>query len=268
MDCEDPLGNEAIFYVNGYPFLFERCLAKSDHTEAWLCREPDKPFNPRVVVKRVTERAYRNLEREFNILRTLEARGVSKVPRVLCSGECDVRLGGKWVGAMVTDRYGEPLTSIVSQQQLLTEAQLTEYGCQIAEVLSRAHAIGVVNRDVKPAHIICFDTNQVTLIDWGLAAFKGYPYRGYTGTPPFSSVNALQEGPLHEQDDFDSLMLSLLFLWDKGVSRFVWRVSRPFSLSKQAEKINFARSLFPLVWSRCVFSMGATRASRLKLLPP
>jgi tetratricopeptide (TPR) repeat protein len=48
--------------------------------------------------------------------------------------------------------------------------EVIEYGAQIAEGLAKAHAQGVVHRDVKPGNIILSD-DEVKLLDFGLAKF-------------------------------------------------------------------------------------------------
>jgi eukaryotic-like serine/threonine-protein kinase len=63
---------------------------------------------------------------------------------------------------------GETLKQKIERGPLRIEAAL-DYACQIAAGLARAHAQGIVHRDVKPANVLISLQEQVKIVDFGLA---------------------------------------------------------------------------------------------------
>src|SRR4051812_15752300 len=62
----------------------------------------------------------------------------------------------------------ETLKKQIERGPLKIEVAL-DYACQIASGLARAHAEGIVHRDVKPANLLVSRQGQVKIVDFGLA---------------------------------------------------------------------------------------------------
>jgi len=63
---------------------------------------------------------------------------------------------------------GQTLAELIPSGGLPTDVAL-KYAVQIAEALSRAHAVGIVHRDLKPSNIMVSDNGLVKVLDFGLA---------------------------------------------------------------------------------------------------
>ena len=59
--------------------------------------------------------------------------------------------------------------------------EILDIATQIAQGLAKAHAHGIVHRDVKPANIFITDDGQVKVVDFGLAKLAGHMRLTSTG---------------------------------------------------------------------------------------
>ncbi|MBL4849527.1 MAG: protein kinase [Planctomycetes bacterium] len=64
---------------------------------------------------------------------------------------------------------GTPLDALLEQQELLPPLEAARVARDILLALANAHGEGVIHRDIKPANVLLAHTNEVKVLDFGLA---------------------------------------------------------------------------------------------------
>ena len=68
---------------------------------------------------------------------------------------------------------GETLRDKSRKKKGLTMQQAVEFGVHIADVVSQAHASGIVHRDISPANLFVTDDGRIKWLDFGIAQYTG-----------------------------------------------------------------------------------------------
>ena len=113
------------------------------------------------------------------------------------------------------------LSELVAEKGPVEPAEAARIGLEVLEVLSAAHARGIVHRDVKPGNVMVSDSGRVRLGDFGVAAILDDPTvtnsGAITGSPAYMAPEqATNKGALPESD-----------LWSLGATMYFAVEGRP-----------------------------------------
>ncbi len=140
---------------------------------------------------------------------------------------------------------GDLCAPFLVNESRLTPARALRIATQIAEGLDLAHKHGILHRDIKPDNLWISPTDDVKLIDFGLARTleEATPitHEGTVlGTPSYMSPEQITGQPLDGRSDLFSLGIVLMEMLC-GESPF--RKNNLFStlMSVASEKIDFAK---------------------------
>jgi eukaryotic-like serine/threonine-protein kinase len=121
---------------------------------------------------------------------------------------------------------GRTLQRVVREDGPLEPAVGARIGLAVLDALERAHANGIVHRDVKPGNIMITEAGGVKLADFGIAAIKDDPRITQTGvvlgSPSYLSPEQARGEPATPATDLWSLGAALYFAvegrppFDKG----------------------------------------------------
>ncbi|MEZ0230106.1 MAG: FHA domain-containing serine/threonine-protein kinase, partial [Planctomycetota bacterium] len=110
---------------------------------------------------KVPELAVAYLEREVEILRSLDHPGIA---RLLDAGE---HAGDRFLVMELV--HGADLESIIEAHERISSTDAAQIGFELASALALAHRRGVVHRDVKPSNVLIDRSGRVKLVDFGVA---------------------------------------------------------------------------------------------------
>ena len=162
--------------------------------EVWIAEQKD--LGTRVAIKLLQghiSRDQAHVTRFFN-----EARAVSRIPHAGIAKISDAGFTATGRAYLVMELLeGETLSSFIQKNRMLSLAQISEIGSQIASVLAATHKQGITHRDLKPDNIfLVVDAERasgmrVKVLDFGIAKLSGTLARqspntvGAMGTPSY-----------------------------------------------------------------------------------
>ena len=97
----------------------------------------------------------------------------------ICTVHAIDEFEGRWFIAM--ERLEGMNLKLYLARKKLETATILDFSVQIADALGAAHSKGIVHRDIKPGNIFVSDSNQVKVLDFGLARRYRNPDTGETG---------------------------------------------------------------------------------------
>ena len=176
---------------------------------------PDQLNNPDYVTR---------FEREGEMLRRLNH---PNIVRVLATYDHEERhcLVMEYVA-------GGSLRDLLATEGSLPAPRALEIGVELADALSRAHHLGIIHRDVKPANVLMAEDGTPRLTDFGLARLRQQrldltPTGTLLGSPYYMSPEALRGEELDERSD----------IWSFGALLFEMLAGRPPFPGRQMAQI-------------------------------
>jgi tRNA A-37 threonylcarbamoyl transferase component Bud32 len=100
---------------------------------------------------------------------------------------------------------GMSLKDLLEKSQRITYQDTLNILTQVCAGLGHAHDQGIVHLDIKPGNIFVLPTNQVKILDFGLARPRGSELFGFVGTPFYRAPEQMDCGPIDERADIYSL---------------------------------------------------------------
>lgn len=165
-----------------------------------------KLIRPDVIVSPAhAEEFGKRFKREARITARLQHHGVPQVYDAVLDNSFDrVYLVMEFV-------RGTSLRGFVNHAEPLPIGWAVAIAAQIATVLSHAHAVPVVHRDLKPDNVLVTDAGTVKLLDFGIAAILGTDVTRLTatgspiGTSRYMSPEQIQGGTVTPRSDLYAL---------------------------------------------------------------
>jgi serine/threonine-protein kinase len=167
---------------------------------------------------------YERFQREESIGLTLEHRGVAKVFRN--EGRSRLYIVMEWV-------EGKPLRLLLNEQHKFSAERAVRITLQICDVLEYVHSHGVIHRDLKPENIIIDASDNIKLIDFGIAGSTGArrltfgKFSNTMGTPDYISPEQVKGKRGDGRSDLYALGV---MLYEMLTGRVPFDGSNPFAV--------------------------------------
>lgn len=202
-------------------------LAKGGYSEIFLADALE--ISTPVIVKTplLSKNSSIKLKRETDLM--LKLKEIKGVPQILDQ----IAIEDKEY--LVIERLGKSLETLLNDFFNFSLKTVIMIGLQLLTILEKIHEKGVIHRDIKPGNILISETEQLYLIDYGMAKKftekeihlpMNQTKKSFKGTLMFASRNAHFGHSCSRRDDLESLGYTLVFLYRGGL---------PWILKKKAD---------------------------------
>ena len=119
----------------------------------------------------------------------------------------DVNIEGDTPYIVMDFIEGTGLSDLISKQGKLDPRQTIHYLWQVASGLDHAHSRGIIHRDIKPSNILVDKSENVFILDFGVASMSGTmsSEEPIMGTPSYMSPEQVMHRELDPRSDLFSL---------------------------------------------------------------
>ena len=126
----------------------------------------DTKLDRLVAIKVLTADKVANAERKLRFIQEAKAASALNHPNIVTIYGIESENGVDFI--VMEFVSGKTLDRVIPRGGLRT-SEVLQYGIQTADALSRAHAAGILHRDLKPGNIMISEDGQAKLLDFGLA---------------------------------------------------------------------------------------------------
>ncbi len=116
---------------------------------------------------------------------------------------------------VMTFHSGATLQQHLDNGNHFTVADAARIGAQIARALGALHRLSIIHRDIKPANLLQDESDELRVLDMGVALAAGVPYpelQGNPGTPSFMAPELFNNEKASAQSDIYAAGVSLYHL--------------------------------------------------------
>jgi Protein kinase domain. len=205
------------FFASRFRLL--RSIPSNSQSEIWLARDLESEDDERVVVK-ILKGNKDEILREFFIresaaLTQINHPGVVKIKDY----GLDESENKYWLSLKYID--GNTLEERIKSSGGLKDVAV-EMMMEIMDAVAAAHSRGIIHRDLKPSNIMCKETGEITVLDFGVCKIKTLLQEGVTvkgfGTPPFTAPEQLAQEDVDNRADVYSLGIIFFYMLTGTVS--------------------------------------------------
>ncbi|MBO5082468.1 MAG: serine/threonine protein kinase [Lachnospiraceae bacterium] len=165
----------------------------------------DEHIDKLYAMKIVKHNAFSEADKETNILKSLDFRGLPALH--------DVFYDEEYMYIVMELARGSNLETYVRTKGKLSVEETLQIGCQLCDILKYLHGrpIPVIHGDIKPENIMVSDEG-VSLIDFGCAFLQYSEEYKYMGTPEYAAPELLRGDALTESDvySFGKVLIFML----------------------------------------------------------
>ncbi len=116
---------------------------------------------------------------------------------------------------VMTFHSGATLQQHLDSGKHFAAADVARIGAQILRALGALHRLSIIHRDIKPANLLCDDSDELRVLDMGVALAAGVPYpelQGNPGTPSYMAPELFENAKATAQSDIYAAGVSLYHL--------------------------------------------------------